>query len=186
MTTAAKLNPYLKTKVLTASPAELRLMLLDGAIRFAEQAKTGLEAKNYEQAYNGTKRCQDILMELIASLRPNVDPELTGRMSPLYTFMFTHMMHACSDRDAGKVAQVIELLQYERETWLMVMQQLAGGESGESGGADDLQTGMPAPTGSMPTAEELAQASRQAASRASAPGGAPGGNLIGGSLSIRG
>ena len=30
---------YLKTKVLTASPAELRLMLIDGAIRFSEQAR---------------------------------------------------------------------------------------------------------------------------------------------------
>ena len=28
-------NAYLRTKVMTASPEELRLMLLDGAIRFA-------------------------------------------------------------------------------------------------------------------------------------------------------
>ena len=28
-------NPYLRTQVMTASPPELRLMLFDGALRFA-------------------------------------------------------------------------------------------------------------------------------------------------------
>ena len=39
-------NAYLRTKVMTASPAELRLMLLDGAIKFANQAREGLQAKD--------------------------------------------------------------------------------------------------------------------------------------------
>ncbi|MEO1059304.1 MAG: flagellar export chaperone FliS, partial [Actinomycetota bacterium] len=30
-------NPYLKTKVMTASPEELRLMLYDGALKFCRQ-----------------------------------------------------------------------------------------------------------------------------------------------------
>ncbi|MAB72130.1 MAG: hypothetical protein CMJ54_06450, partial [Planctomycetaceae bacterium] len=49
---------------MTASPAELRLLLLDGALRFAEQAREGLEAKNFEQAYEGSRQCRAILAEL--------------------------------------------------------------------------------------------------------------------------
>ena len=42
---------YLRTKVLTATPEQLQLMLYDGAIRFAEQAKVALLNKNYEESY---------------------------------------------------------------------------------------------------------------------------------------
>ena len=46
-------HAYLRTKVMTASPGELRLMLIDGAIRFSEQARTGLEANDFEAVYVG-------------------------------------------------------------------------------------------------------------------------------------
>ena len=54
-------NEYLKTKVLTASPAELRLLLLDGSIRFAEQARMGLVNKDFEQSY--WRMCQAICVD---------------------------------------------------------------------------------------------------------------------------
>ena len=44
-------NNYLRTKVLTATPEQLQMLLFDGAIRFGEQARTALEQKNYEQSY---------------------------------------------------------------------------------------------------------------------------------------
>ena len=55
---AAQPNAYLRTKVLTASPADLRLMLLDGALKFAEQGKVGLENQDHEAAFEGISRCQ--------------------------------------------------------------------------------------------------------------------------------
>ena len=36
-------NPYLQTKILTASPDQLRLMLYDGAIKFCHQARKAIE-----------------------------------------------------------------------------------------------------------------------------------------------
>ena len=72
-------NAYLQTRVLTASPADLRLMLLDGAIKFAGQARTGLEQKDYEATYNGISRCQAILMELINALVKFEDRTDAGR-----------------------------------------------------------------------------------------------------------
>ena len=41
--TVKPVNEYLRTRVLTASPEELRLMLLDGALKYAMQAREGLE-----------------------------------------------------------------------------------------------------------------------------------------------
>ena len=105
-------NPYLKTKVMTASPAQLRLMLLDGAIKFLQQGKAGLESKDYEAAYNGISRCQNIIMELINALRPEQSPELCDLLSRLYTFMYTQCVKACTERDAKVADEVLQLLHY--------------------------------------------------------------------------
>ncbi len=118
-------NPYLRSKVLTASPAELRLMLFDGAIKFAEQAKDGIDRNDHEAAYNGTTRCQGIVAELLTALRPEHDKELCERLSGLYTFMYTRLMTAIVERDPAVVEEVLKLLEYERETWTMLLAKLA-------------------------------------------------------------
>lgn len=159
-------NAYLRTKILTASPAELRLMLLDGAIRFAEQARAGLANKQYEACYEGVTRCQSILMELINGLRPEHDPELCKRMSGLYTFMYTELMKASSQRDPATVNQVIQLLQYERETWSMLLEQLA--QENIAARAMTTTPDVQPPLGSAPPARSAAQ------------------DLIGGTVSLRG
>lgn len=125
-------NPYLKTQVLTASPAELRQMLLDGALKFAKQASEGLEKHDYEVLYNGVTRCQAILMELINALDPKHEPDLCKKLSGLYTFMYTRLVDASTNRDAAILDEVIRLLEYERETWTMVLAKLARGDQGDA------------------------------------------------------
>ena len=126
MTTApANVNPYLRTKVMTASPEELRLMLLDGAIKFAHQARAGLLAKDHEAAYTGFDRCRAIILELMNSVRTEVNPELCQRVSSLYTFMYSELVTANLEKDASKLDRVIELLDFERQTWVMLMERLA-------------------------------------------------------------
>lgn len=106
-------------------------MLLDGAIRSAEQARQGIIEKNYEQSYLGSKQCRAILTELISSVSPEVDPVLCERISSLYTFFYNELVSAMSERDAEKVGKLIPLLEYERETWVMTMDELSKGEPTE-------------------------------------------------------
>lgn len=118
-------DAYLLTKVMTAKPAELRLMLIDGAIRFTEQARRGYESKDFEAAYNGTTRAQAILLELVSSLRPEVAPELCKNVAAVYTFLYTSLVKASLNRDIAAVDDVLRILRYERETWMMCMDALA-------------------------------------------------------------
>lgn len=127
---------YLQTKVLTASPEELRLMLLDGAIKFCRQGREALGAKNYEGCHAGYSRCRAILVELISSMRTEVDPDLCERVSSLYLFMINQLIESSHGRDPAKADKVIELLEYDRETWVMLMQKLAE----ERGAADAART----------------------------------------------
>ena len=57
---------YLRTKVFTATPEQLQLMLYDGAIRFAEQARAALEKKNFEQSFTLLTAAQKIMAEMAA------------------------------------------------------------------------------------------------------------------------
>jgi flagellar secretion chaperone FliS len=118
-------NAYLRTKVLTASPEQLRLMLLDGALKFARQGREGLTSKNYEASYTGISQCRDIVLELMTTMKPEVDPELCGRLRSLYTFMYTQLVEASMGRNLEKLDSVIALLEYERETWTLLIEQLA-------------------------------------------------------------
>ena len=132
----AQPNPYLRTKVMTASPAELRLMLFEGAVKYAEKARLGLAEKDHEAAYEGISRCQQILIELINALEPDNAPELCQKLSGLYTFMYTRLIEALRERSASIVEEVIALLEYERETSEMLLKKLAEGNADGGGAAD--------------------------------------------------
>lgn len=125
MTDQNAANTYLRTKVLSASPEELRLMLLDGALRFANQARIGLESKNFEQSYNGFTQCRAIILELINTINPDHAPEIADRVKSVYSFIYSQLVEASMDRDVPKLDKVIELISYERETWALLMEQIA-------------------------------------------------------------
>ncbi len=125
-------NPYLRTRVLTASPAELRLMLYDGAIKFARQAIEAREANDNEAAYHGLMRAQKIVLELSSSLNHNVEPELTEKLSALYTYIYKLLVDANVHHTLSEIEEAVKLLEYERETWQMLMSKLAA-----EGGVDE-------------------------------------------------
>jgi len=117
-------NAYLRQRVFSASPEELRMMLLEGALRFARQGAEGLRQRNFERSYQGIHQCQDILMELINALRPEVAPDLCRQLAALYTFMYRRLMEASAARDADIVDEVIKLLVFENETWALAIEKL--------------------------------------------------------------
>ncbi|MFG0284064.1 MAG: flagellar export chaperone FliS [Phycisphaerales bacterium JB039] len=124
MTDATTTNAYLRTKVLTASPEELRLMLLDGAIRFAHMGREGLAKRDFEQSYNGISQCRAIVMELMTSIRREHNPELAERVHSVYVFLFNELVNVSMEKDVARMDKVIELLEFERETWALLMEKL--------------------------------------------------------------
>lgn len=123
MSTAAS-KEYLRNAVQTATPEQLHLMLYDGAIRFATQAKDAIEAGNIEETYNLITRAQKILLEMENGLKPEIDPEITGQMSALYSFVYRKLVDANINRDADCVEDALKILRYQRETWVMLMEKV--------------------------------------------------------------
>lgn len=121
---AQQANTYLRNRVLAASPEELRLMLLDGSIKFCRQGREACAKGDHEGQYNGVTQCRNIIFELLTSLRSDLDPQIAGNLKALYTFLYTHLTEASHERDLAKFDKVIQLLEYERETWTLLMDKL--------------------------------------------------------------
>ena len=126
-------NPYLRTRILTATPQELRMMLYEGAIKFCRQGRQGLEEKNYEASFNALMRAQKIVLELSTSLDHEVAPELCSNLSALYHYIYTKLVHANVDHEVAAADEAIELLEFQKQTWQMLMEKLTQ-EQAESAG----------------------------------------------------
>jgi flagellar protein FliS len=128
-------NPYLRTKILTAGPEELRLMLYEGAIRFCRLARAALEAREWEKSYNNLMRAQKIVLELSTSLNYQVAPELCTRLGALYTYIYRRLVDANVEHSIAALDEAIKLLEYERETWQLLMAKTTGQSQAQPGPA---------------------------------------------------
>lgn len=122
-------NAYLRTQVLTASPEKLRLLLLEGVLRFLRQGRDGLERKDYAASYEGFSQARNIVVELMTSIREEQAPELCARVRSLYTFIFRIIAEASLEKDPAKADKAIELMEYERATWELAMKRIASESS---------------------------------------------------------
>lgn len=121
---------YLRTKVMTATPEQLQLMLYDGAIRFADQGKAALQAGSYEDSYTLITKVQRIINELNCSLKHDVAPDLCGKLASLYTYIYKRLIEANVDHNMEALDESIRLLRYQRETWVLLMQELGTKKAG--------------------------------------------------------
>ena len=115
---------YLRTKVLTANPEELRLMLFDGALKFcrAGRAEIGRDRPDFEALFVAFSRAKNVVMELANGLDRTQDAELCDRMSAVFHFIYKLLVEANMERDAAKADEAIALLTYERETWTLAVE----------------------------------------------------------------
>lgn len=144
-------NPYFRTKVLTASPEELKLLLIDGGIRFLKLGREALGNRNWEGVYTNLSQAKDIVLELMGGLRHEIAPELCARQSSLYTWMIVSITEAGFEKDTKKLDDVIATLEYERETWVMLMEQLVK-ERAANAGQTPAQTSTQAAKANTATA----------------------------------
>ncbi|MFQ5806832.1 MAG: flagellar export chaperone FliS [Phycisphaerae bacterium] len=116
---------YLKSVVMTASPEQLQLMLLDGAIRFTLRGKEALEKNDIEGAFKGFERAQRIVLELNNGLRRDVNPRLVDQMAALYDFIFRRLIDANVHRETQAADDALRILRHQRETWGLLIEKLA-------------------------------------------------------------
>lgn len=135
---------YLEMQVNTATPQRLRLMLIDGALRYARRTAELWRENAFDDALEALIRCREIVSELIAGIDTGASP-LARQVTGLYVYLFSALTEAQQTRDEHQLAAVIRMLEEDRETWRQLCEQVP----------DRL---VPAPTAAFPPREELAPA----------------------------
>lgn len=110
---------YLETQIKTAAPQKLRLMLIEGAMRLAAQARAAHLSGAGEQCSAYLERARDIVTELIAGIHPEKTP-LNETVRALYAFIFRSLAEAQLLHEVKKIDDALRVLQEERQTWLQL------------------------------------------------------------------
>ena len=108
---------YKQAQYETASPEKLLLMLYDGAIKFGEQAKRGMNEDNYELANEKLKRVQAIINELMVTLDMDQGGEIADNLYNLYEYMNRRLIQANIRKDPTIVEEVLGLIKEVKEGW---------------------------------------------------------------------
>lgn len=125
---ASQHTHYLESKVLTAPPHRLHLMLIEGAIRFGRQAEQDIRAGNAAAASTPLMRMLDIVGEMLVGVR-QTKSELNDKLAALYWFVFRRVSEATMNGDEAALKEVLGILEFERETWQMVCEKTPAGEN---------------------------------------------------------
>lgn len=111
---------YNNSKVLTASPAELTLMLYEGAIKFNNIAIMAIEKKDIEKAHNNIVKVERIINEFRATL--DFKYEISQDFDRVYVYMLQRLFEANIKKDPEILEEVNTHLRSMRDTWKQVME----------------------------------------------------------------
>lgn len=111
---------YNNSKVLTASPAELTLMLYDGAIKFTNIAIMAIEKKDVEKAHNNIVKVEKIINEFRATLDSKY--EVSKDFDRVYVYMLQRLLEGNVKKDPAILEEVNTHLRSMRDTWKQVME----------------------------------------------------------------
>jgi flagellar secretion chaperone FliS len=110
---------YQTNAVTTATPAELTLMLYNGAIKFLKQAKLSIEGKKFDKAHESIIRVQDILNELIVTLDRSYP--ISEQFLAMYDYMLRRTIEANVKKDTSILDEVEQFFTGFRDTWKQAM-----------------------------------------------------------------
>jgi flagellar protein FliS len=116
---------YSKNKILTASPAELTLMLYDGAIKFTNIAIVAVEKKDIEKAHNNIIKTENIIREFQATLDHKYP--VAKDFDAVYTYLIERLYEANMKKDPEILEEILTHLRTMRDTWKEVMVRTANG-----------------------------------------------------------
>lgn len=114
--TASKYDAYTRVDIETASQGKLIVMLFNGAIKRAEEAKRQLERDKREGVHNNLIRAQEIIAELRGALNLQAGP-VAKNLDRVYEYFQHLLIQANLKKEAKPIEECVELMTMMRDTW---------------------------------------------------------------------
>ncbi len=115
---------YKDNKILTATPAELTLMLYEGAIKFGNLAIMAIEKKQIDKANINIIKAERIITELRTTL--NFDYAVAKDFELVYEYIYRRLLEANIKKDAVILEEALQYIREMRDTWKEVMRMAKG------------------------------------------------------------
>ncbi|MBX3186735.1 MAG: flagellar export chaperone FliS [Labilithrix sp.] len=112
---------YRNAQVKQCSPAELVLLLFDGAIRFSSEAEAAMEKGDRARSGERIGRCIAILEQLEGGLDRSHAPELCDNLAALYTFCRSRLLAANLTQDRAALEEIRRVLRPVRDGWAEIL-----------------------------------------------------------------
>ena len=110
---------YNRNKVLTASPAELTLLLYEGAIKFCNIAVVAMEKNDVEKAHTNIVKAEMIIEELQSTL--NHKYSVAADFDNIYKYIYSLLIDANMKKDTKILEDAISEFRGIRDVWKEVM-----------------------------------------------------------------
>ncbi len=110
---------YQNNAIQTASPAELTLMLYEGAIKFTNIALMAIEEGNVEKVHLNIVKVENIILELRSTLDHKYP--VAEDFDRVYDYIYRCLVDANVKKDKGKLEEALGYIREMRDTWKEVM-----------------------------------------------------------------
>lgn len=114
-----QVNQYNNNKIMTASKAELTLMLYEGAIKFCNIAIMGIEQNDISKAHTNIIKVQRIIEEFRETL--DMKYPVAQDFDRVYVYLLQRLMEANIKKDSEILEEINTHLRAMRDTWKEVM-----------------------------------------------------------------
>jgi len=110
---------YKNNSIQTASPAELTLMLYDGAIKFCNIALGAIENGDIQKANTNIFKAENIITEFRATL--DFKYPVAKDFELVYDYIYRRLIDANIHKDAEALTEALGYIREMRDTWKEVM-----------------------------------------------------------------
>ncbi|MCI9426241.1 MAG: flagellar export chaperone FliS [Eubacterium sp.] len=120
MTNTHGYTAYANNRIMTASPAELTLMLYEGAIKFCNIAIAAIEKRDIEKAHNNIVKVENIITEFQSTLDHKYP--VAKDFDNVYRYLQERLLEANLKKDKEILEEILGHLRTMRDTWKEIMQ----------------------------------------------------------------
>lgn len=110
---------YNNSKIMTASPGELTLMLYEGAIKFCNIALVAIEQNDIQKAHINIVKVENIIEEFRATLDHKYP--VAEEFEKVYLYIYDRLVEANMKKDIVILEEILKHLRTMRDTWKEVM-----------------------------------------------------------------
>ena len=115
---------YGNNKITTASPAELTLMLYEGAVKFCNLALMGMEKGDFETTNTNIQKARAIVVELTSTLDHKYP--VAQDFQNIYDYIFALLVEANMQKDQEMLTRALDELRDMRDLWKQIMSKAKG------------------------------------------------------------